>query len=55
MSHPILERQLKQHLVKPVYLWYGEEGFLIRRALARLESWLVQQGDLAAKIVLDGT
>ena len=34
MSHAILERQLKQHVVKPVYLWYGEEGFLIRRALA---------------------
>ncbi len=55
MSHPILERQLKQHVVKPVYLWYGEEGFLIRRALERLESWLVEQDDLAARIVLDGT
>jgi DNA polymerase-3 subunit delta len=55
MSHPILERQLRQNSLKPVYLWYGDEGFLIRRGLARLESWLVEQGDLAAKIVLDGT
>ena len=55
MSHAILERQLKQNFLQPVYVWYGDEGFLIRRALACLESWLVQQGDLAAKIVLDGT
>jgi DNA polymerase III subunit delta len=39
--------------LKPVYLWYGEEEFLIRRALARFEDWLRQEGDLAAKTVLD--
>lgn len=55
MSNAILERQLKQHGLKPVYLWYGEEGFLIRRALARLEAWLVEHDDLAARIVVDGT
>ncbi len=55
MSLAILERQLKKNLVPPVYLWYGEEEFLIRRALARLENWLEERGDLAARIVVDGT
>jgi DNA polymerase III subunit delta len=54
MSHPILDRHLKNNSLKPVYLWYGEEEFLIRRALARLEEWLGQEEELAAKIVLDG-
>jgi DNA polymerase-3 subunit delta len=54
MSHPILERHLKKGSVPTVYLWYGEEEFLIRRALVRLEDWLRRGDDLAAKIVLDG-
>ena len=55
MSHAVLERHLKKSTLKPVYLWFGEEEFLIRRALARLEAWLQQRDDLAAKTVLDGT
>ncbi len=53
MSHAVLERHLKKSTLKPVYLWFGEEEFLIRRALARLEAWLQQGDDLAAKTVLD--
>ncbi len=55
MSHPILERHLNKGSVKTVYLWYGEEEFLIRRALGRLETWLRQGDDWAGKTMLDGT
>jgi DNA polymerase-3 subunit delta len=55
MSHAVLERHLKKSTLQPVYLWFGEEEFLIRRALARLEDWLQQGDGLAAKTVLDGT
>lgn len=50
MSHPILEKHLKKGEPKPVYLFFGEEDFLVHRALARLEGWLRQQDDLAAKV-----
>ncbi|MFP3867842.1 MAG: DNA polymerase III subunit delta [Desulfobacteraceae bacterium] len=40
MSHPTLERHLKKHTILPVYLFYGEEELLIRRALARLQEGL---------------
>lgn len=53
MSHPILSRHLKKGTLKPVYLFYGEEEFLIRRALASLEAWLQQHDELAAKISLE--
>ena len=53
MSHPILSRHLKKGTQKPVYLFYGEEEFLIRRALASLEAWLQQHDELAAKISLE--
>ena len=53
MSHPVLARHLKKNVLQPVYLWYGEEDFLIRRALARLEDWLQEQDELAARVVLD--
>jgi DNA polymerase-3 subunit delta len=53
MVHDILERQFKKNAVLPVYLWYGEEEFLIRGELTRLETWLEQRGDLAAKIAVD--
>ncbi len=53
MSHAVLERHLKSNSLKPVYLFFGEEEFLIRRALARLEDWLSQETELAAKTVLD--
>ena len=44
MVHDLLERQIKKNAVPPVYLWYGEEEFLIRRELTRLETWLEQRG-----------
>jgi DNA polymerase-3 subunit delta len=37
MSHPILERHIERGTVRPLYLFYGEEEFLMNRALARLE------------------
>lgn len=53
MSHTTLERHLKKNTVKPVYLWFGEEEFLIRQALARLEEWLQQHAEDAAKTVFE--
>src|SRR5208337_3095847 len=40
MSHPLLERHLKRQSVKPLYLFYGDEEFLMLRALGRLEEGL---------------
>src|SRR3989339_467208 len=40
MSHPLLERHLESQSVKPLYLFYGDEEFLMNRALARLEAGL---------------
>ena len=40
MSHPSLERHLKRQAIKPLYLFYGNEEFLMRRAVARLEEGL---------------
>jgi len=53
MSQPILEHHLRQGTLRPVYLCYGEEEFLIRRALARLAAWLAQHDELAAKLFLE--
>ncbi len=44
MSHPILERHLESRSLKPLYLFYGEEEFLMDRAVKRLETFLA--GDL---------
>lgn len=49
----ILTRHLQKGTLRPVYLFYGEEEFLIRRALAQLEGWLAQREELAAKLFLD--
>lgn len=43
MSHPILERHLKQGSVRPLYLFFEEEEFLMERALRRLEKALAEQ------------
>ena len=43
MSHPILERHLERNALKPVYLFYGDEEFLMNRALARLETALMEK------------
>ncbi len=37
MSHPVLERHLKRQTLKPLYLFFGDEEFLMLRALERLE------------------
>jgi len=36
MSHPLLERHLQRRTLKPLYLFYGDEEFLMHRALERL-------------------
>ncbi|MCX5892713.1 MAG: DNA polymerase III subunit delta [Deltaproteobacteria bacterium] len=40
MSHPMIERHLERRAVKPLYVFYGDEEFLMDRALARLEDGL---------------
>jgi DNA polymerase III subunit delta len=54
MSHPTLERHIKKGALKPLYLFYGEEEFLILRALDRLEAALAEKaGEPPAKVVRD--
>ncbi len=43
MSHPLLERHLERGTLKPLYLFYGDEEFLMQRALARLEAGLTEK------------
>ncbi len=43
MSHPILERHLERRKLQPLYLFFGEEDFLVERALRRLEAALAQE------------
>ena len=49
MSHPLLERHIERQAVKPLYLFYGDEEFLMHRALLRLEAALTDQGRGAAQ------
>jgi DNA polymerase-3 subunit delta len=52
MSHPIIERHLERKAVRPLYLFYGDDEFLMERALARLEQGLTDQwGEAPVKIV----
>ncbi len=52
MSHPILERHLERRKLKPLYLFYGDEEFLMHRALKRLEEGLqAQAGEAPLKVV----
>ena len=52
MSHPNIERHLERRAVKPLYLFYGDEEFLMDRALVRLEEGLTDQwGEAPAKVV----
>lgn len=52
MSHPILERHLERRTLRPLYLFYGEEEFLMHRALKRLEGALREQtGEAPLKVV----
>ncbi len=50
MSHPMIERHLERRAVKPLYIFYGDEEFLMDRALARLEEGLRdEQGEPPVK------
>jgi DNA polymerase III delta subunit len=52
MSHPILERHLERRSLRPLYLFYGEEEFLMERALRRLERALSEKsGEAATRVV----
>jgi DNA polymerase-3 subunit delta len=52
MSHPILERHLERRKLRPLYLFFGEEEFLMERALRRLEAALSNEsGEPALRVV----
>ena len=52
MSHPNLERHLERKTIKPLYVFYGDEEFLMHRALARLEEGLKDQwGEAPVKVM----
>ncbi|MBI4795335.1 MAG: DNA polymerase III subunit delta [Deltaproteobacteria bacterium] len=54
MSHPLLERHLKRSTLKPLYLFYGDEEFLMLRALERLGKALTgPDGEAPVKVVLE--
>ncbi|MEW6388402.1 MAG: DNA polymerase III subunit delta [Thermodesulfobacteriota bacterium] len=54
MSHPILERHLERRRLRPLYLFYGEEEFLMERAWRRLAVALEEQtGEAPLKIFKD--
>ncbi len=54
MSHPILERHLQRRTLKPLYLFFGDEEFLMLRALERLEKVLQgPDGEPPLKSVLE--
>ena len=56
MSHPTLERHLKARALRPVYLFFGEEEFLQRRALTRLQEALSQEAaEPVARTLFDAT
>jgi len=52
MSHEILERHIEQGNLRPLYLFFGEEEFLLERALRRLEAALgARLGEPPVKVV----
>jgi DNA polymerase-3 subunit delta len=52
MAHPILERQLEHQNLRPLYLFFGEEEFLVERALRRLEQALAEKsGEAVLRVV----
>jgi DNA polymerase-3 subunit delta len=56
MSHPILERHLERRTLRPVYLFFGEEEFLMERALRRLETALSEEsGEEALRVVREAS
>ncbi len=56
MSHPILERHLERQSLRPLYLFFGEEEFLMERALRRLERALAEKsGEEVHRVVQDAS
>lgn len=54
MSHPILERHRERRTIKPLYLFFGDEEFLMHRALKRLEQAIRDQsGEDPLKVVME--
>ncbi len=54
MAHPILERHLQRRTFKPLYLFFGDEEFLMLRALERLEQALAgPESEAPVKVVLE--
>ncbi len=47
MSHPTLERHLERQALRPLYLFYGEEEFLMERAWRRLEQAMEEKAGTA--------
>lgn len=52
MSHPLLERHLEARSLRPLYLFFGEEEFLVERALRRLIQALTEEaGEAPLRVV----
>ena len=52
MSHPNIERHLERRAVQPLYVFYGDEEFLMARALERVEEGLNRSmGEAPAKVM----
>jgi DNA polymerase-3 subunit delta len=52
MTHPLLERHLDRRSLRPLYLFFGEEEFLMDRALRRLEQALSEKwGEAVTRVV----
>jgi len=56
MTHPILERHLERRQLRPLYLFFGEEEFLVERALRRLARVLTEQsGEAPLRVVQEAS
>ena len=52
MSHPILEHHIERRSLRPLYLCFGDEDFLMHRAVKRLEAALTDRyGEAPLKVV----
>jgi len=56
MTHPILERHLDRRQLRPLYLFFGEEEFLVERALRRLARALTEEsGEAPLRVVQEAS
>ena len=56
MSHPLLEHHIEKRGLKPLYLFYGEEEFLVERALRRLaQAVAAVAGEEPLRVVQDAS